>query len=83
MLRRVGGVNYEGRFFIVEVPENWQVGDPLPDPSPKDQWFDRLPEFVQALGAPYNHTPVNRRPWQDETPKRPDQSKRTLGRLDS
>jgi hypothetical protein len=82
MSRRVGGVNYEGRFFIVEVGDDWQVSDPLPAPGPKDQWYDRLPDFVQALGAPYNHTPVNRRPWQDETAPRPDTPRKTLGRLE-
>jgi hypothetical protein len=82
MSRRIGGVNYEGRFFIVEVGDDWQTGQPLPEPSPSDQWFDRLPDFVAALNAPWNHTPINRRPFQDETPERPDKPKRSLGRLD-
>lgn len=81
MSKKVGGVTYEARYFIVEVPDEWQTTDPLPASGPNDQWFERMADFVTALGAPWNHAPVNRRPWPDEVPARPDNSKRTLGRL--
>jgi hypothetical protein len=66
MAKRVGGLNYEGRYFIVRVADDWKMSDPLPPPSQDDLWFDRLPDFVAALGGPWNHQRINRQPWRRE-----------------
>jgi hypothetical protein len=63
MSKRIGRVTYERRYVILQVPDDWKTGDPLPEANPDDQWFDSLPAFVAALGAPYEHRPINRRPW--------------------
>jgi len=59
----VGGMNYEGRYFIVRVPDTWANGEPLPAPSPDDRWFDRLQDFTAALRGPWDRKPVHRRAW--------------------
>lgn len=63
MSRRIGRRTYEGRFVIIQVPDDWTIGGPLPAANPDDQWFDSLSEFAAALGAPFDHRPINRRPW--------------------
>ena len=60
---KVGGVSYEGQFFIVEVSNDWREPDPLPAPTPEDQWFDNQADFAAALRMPWSRKPVNRRPW--------------------
>jgi len=62
MSRRVGGQNFEGRFFIVLVPDTWKETDPLPDPGPEDQWFDKQSEFEQALNGPWARNRTRRQP---------------------
>lgn len=71
MRRRVGGISYEGTYFIVHVPDDWQVGDPLPDPSPDDLWFDTRAAFELALAGPWNRKAINRQPWSAEPPIAP------------
>jgi hypothetical protein len=63
MSKRVGGITYEGRYFITSVPDEWTAGQPLPDPAPDDLWFDRLADFVAAMAGPWSHERVNRQPW--------------------
>jgi hypothetical protein len=63
MSKRVGGITYEGRYFITLVPDEWTLGKPLPAPTPDDRWFDRLTDFVAALDGPWSREPVNRQPW--------------------
>ena len=62
MARLVGGQNFEGRFFIVVVPDTWKESDPLPDPSPDDRWFDKQSEFEDALKAPWIRSRIRRQP---------------------
>jgi hypothetical protein len=50
------------------VPDDWTIKDPLPAASPDDRWFDSVREFVAALAAPYDHSPINRRPWNASPP---------------
>lgn len=71
MARKVGGTTYERQYFIVQVPDDWQRSDPLPAPSPDDLWFDKRLDFEEALQAPWDRKPVNRRPWNAETPSPP------------
>ena len=66
-LRRIGGQNLEGRFFIITVPEGWTENDPLPAPSSRDMWFDRLTDFKAALDCPWIHRPLRYKPWVDDT----------------
>jgi hypothetical protein len=61
--RRIGGQSFEGRFFIVLVPDTWKDGDPLPAPSPDDRWFDKQTEFEQALGVPWARHHTRRQPF--------------------
>jgi len=63
MGRRIGGQNLEGRFFIITVPDDWTENDPLPEPRPEDQWFDRLTDFKSALDCPWIHRPLRFRAW--------------------
>jgi hypothetical protein len=81
MPKLLGRVTYEGRYVIIQVPEEWKLGDALPAASPDDRWFEKLPDFVAALNAPWDHTPINRHPW-DNDPGRPAPPKRSLGRLE-
>jgi hypothetical protein len=67
---RVGHVTYEGKFVIIPVPVDWSVPDPLPPPSPDDLWFNGLVEFERELDGPWDHKPINRRPW-EEAPAAP------------
>jgi hypothetical protein len=62
MPRQVGGESFEGRYFIVEVPDSWQGTDPLPPPSPADRWFDKQSEFETALNGPWIRSRVRRYP---------------------
>ena len=62
MPRQVGGQNFEGRYFIVVVPETWKDADPLPDPSPDDRWFDKQSDFEEALNGPWSRNRVRRQP---------------------
>jgi hypothetical protein len=70
----VGGMNYEGSYFIVQVPETWTNGDPLPPPSPDDRWFDKLQDFTATLRAPWSRKPVHRRAWTPSTDSAPQQA---------
>jgi hypothetical protein len=70
--RKVGGVSYEGQFFIVEVSNEWRETDPLPASSPEDQWFRNRMDFVAVLRAPWSRKPVDRRPWDASVVERPD-----------
>lgn len=58
----IGGVNYEGKYFIVRVPADWTPSLPLPDPGPDDLWFDSIDTVKARLEGPRLHRPV-RRPW--------------------
>jgi len=62
-IRRIGGQNLEGRFFIIAVPANWTENDPLPQPSADDLWFDRLTDFKAALDCPWIRRPMRFRQW--------------------
>jgi hypothetical protein len=63
MSQRIGGQNFEGRFFIIAVPDNWVEGQALPEPSPEDRWFDTLDAFKAALDCPWIRRPVRFQPW--------------------
>jgi hypothetical protein len=71
MTRPIGGFSLEGRFFIVQVPEEWNEMDPLPAVSPDDQWFDDVSEFKRALHGPWIRMPVRRTPWTSFEPAIP------------
>jgi hypothetical protein len=60
-IKRIGRVTSEQRYVIIEVQADWKVADPLPGPSPEDQWFDRLADFEAALKGPWDRNPINRR----------------------
>jgi len=62
MPQRIGGQNFEGRFFIVTVPDTWTPADPLPDPGPNDLWFDKQSEFEEALNGPWKRNRTRRQP---------------------
>jgi hypothetical protein len=62
MPRQVGGQNFEGRFFIVLVPDTWKETDPLPEPSAADRWFDKQSEFEEVLNAPWVRSRIRRQP---------------------
>ncbi len=64
-LRRIGGQNLEGRFFIIAVPDEWTETDPLPLPAPDDMWFDRLTDFKAALDCPWIRRPLRHNPYVD------------------
>jgi len=64
-------MTYEGLYVIFEVPDDWRDGDPFPPPCPNDRWFDKLPDFVAALGGPWDHVPIRRSPWADPTAELP------------
>jgi hypothetical protein len=63
MIRRAGGVTFEGRYFITPLPESWLTTDPLPPAGPDDRWFDHECEFVAALNGPWSRTRVRRQPF--------------------
>jgi hypothetical protein len=63
MQKRVGHVTREGRYVIIEVPEDWLTGDPLPPASVDDRWFETFLAFMAALNQPYDRTPIDRQPW--------------------
>jgi len=65
MPKHIGGQNLEGRYFIISVPDDWTENDPLPPPSPEDQWFDRMSEFKAALDCPWIRVPRRHSPWND------------------
>jgi hypothetical protein len=67
MARQIGGFSLEGRYFIVQVPDEWKEMDPLPDPSPADLWFDHVTEFKAALRGPWIRRPVRRIMWGKRT----------------
>jgi hypothetical protein len=69
MRRSIGGFSLEGRYFIVQVPEEWNEMDPLPAASPGDQWFDNISAFKAALSGPWIRRPVRRRMWTGERPE--------------
>jgi hypothetical protein len=73
----VGGVTYEGRYFIVRVRADWRQGQPLPPPSPDDRWFDRLADFEAAMDGPWDRKPLNRHPHDANVPERPVRPDRT------
>ena len=58
----MGGQNFEGRYFIVTVPDTWKDTDPLPDPGTDDLWFDKQSEFEHALNGPWVRSRVRRQP---------------------
>jgi hypothetical protein len=61
--KRIGRITYEGLYVIITVPADWKYGDPLPPPSPDDQWYSTSVEFLAALGGgPYDRRAINRRP---------------------
>jgi hypothetical protein len=62
MSKRIGRVTYERQYVILQVPDEWKTTDPLPEPSPDDQWFDSLSEFEATLNGPYDRRAINRRP---------------------
>ena len=68
MSKPIGRVTYERRYVIVQVPEDWKSGDPLPPASADDQWFDSSSKFEAALDAPYDRRPINRRPLDASRP---------------
>jgi hypothetical protein len=80
MERRVGGLNYEGRNFIVKVSDEWRISDPLPPPGPEDLWFDRLADFTAELQGPWNRKPVNRHAWVDGVATAPPTAKPTVAK---
>lgn len=65
MARQIGGFSVEGRYFIVQVPDEWKETDPLPAPSPDDLWFDRASDFKAALNGPWIRKPVWRSAWKE------------------
>jgi hypothetical protein len=68
MSKPIGRVTYECRYVIIQVPDEWTTHDPVPPASPDDQWFDHAADFIRALGAPYDHKPINRRPIVEPAP---------------
>jgi hypothetical protein len=68
MRRSIGGFSLEGRYFIVQVPEEWNEMDPLPPVGPGDQWFDNVSAFKAALCGPWIRKPVRRSMWTGERP---------------
>jgi hypothetical protein len=74
MPEHIGGMTFEGRYFIVKVPDGWKHGDPLPPPGPDDQWFDRQTDFKNALRGPWIRKPIRRQPWKADGPGVPDLS---------
>ena len=71
MTRRVGGMTYEGKYFIVLVPDDWRASDPLPDPHQNDLWFDKRAAFEAALQGPWDRKRFNRQPWSADPPIAP------------
>jgi hypothetical protein len=67
MARQMGGFSLEGRYFIVEVPDEWKEMEPLPKPGPTDLWFDHVTEFKAALRGPWIRWPVRRSVWSKRT----------------
>jgi hypothetical protein len=65
MAKQIGGFTVEGRYFIVQVPDEWQETHPLPAPSPDDLWFDRVTDFKEALNGPWIRKPVKRAEWSE------------------
>jgi hypothetical protein len=63
MAQHIGGYSLEGRYFIVEVSDDWKEMDPLPPVSPSDQWFDAASDFKAALRGPWIRKPVRRYEW--------------------
>jgi hypothetical protein len=59
-MAQFGGVNYEGLYFIINVPAGWTPFLPLPDPGPQDVWFDDLDRFKAALEGPRCYRPLRR-----------------------
>ena len=87
MGRRIGGQNFEGRYFIITVPDNWTENDPLPSPGPEDRWFERLSDFKAALDCPWIRTPLRHQEWREparaEIPNlRPSSGPRPTGAAD-
>lgn len=70
LAKRIGGQNLEGKYFIISVPDGWTEKDPYPEPSPADQWFDRLSDFKAALDCPWLHVPVRFAQWKPPVPAR-------------
>jgi hypothetical protein len=68
MRHSIGGFSLEGRYFIVQVPEEWNEMDPLPPAGPGDQWFDEVSAFKAALCAPWIRKPIRRSMWTGERP---------------
>jgi hypothetical protein len=56
----IGGINYEGQYFIVPVPAGWTPYLPLPANGPDDLWFDGIDNFKAKLAGPRFHRPVRR-----------------------
>ena len=67
MARQIGGFSLEGRYFIVQVTDEWKELDPLPKPSPADLWFDHVTDFKAALHGPWIRRPVRRSMWSKRT----------------
>jgi hypothetical protein len=63
MTRQVGGRTFEGQYFIVNVPEDWNEMTPLPPPGPDDMWFDNETDFKAALNGPWIRKFVRRERW--------------------
>jgi hypothetical protein len=71
MSRRIGGQNFEGRYFIITVPDGWTENDPLPPPTPEDRWFDRLTDFKAELDCPWIRRPLRHVEYREPRAARP------------
>jgi hypothetical protein len=60
-VQEIGGVNYEGLYFIVPVSDGWAPPLPLPPESPADRWFEHITTFKAALKGPWIRSPIRRR----------------------
>jgi hypothetical protein len=62
-MTHIGGLNYEGLYFIVPVPDGWTTYLPWPNPGPNDLWFHRLDTFTATLRGRRCYRPIRRSGW--------------------